>query len=103
MDTEPATPGQLIPQNNGIEEDSETHTPFIETISGEIALFRAVTRARPIGLHRHFHMMSMLLHILRETGQMVDGAEVWQKLRGMYDLDTLNDLVSGCGTFRGLL
>jgi MRG-binding protein len=98
MDTDPATPTQLKPQENGNASESELSTSFLDAVPGEISLFRAITRARPIGMHRHFHMMSILLQIFRETGQMVNGGDIWDKLREMYDLDTLNDLVSASAT-----
>jgi MRG-binding protein len=97
MDTDPTTPIQPIqskPQENGNASDSEESISFLDSVPGEISLFRAVTRARPIGMHRHFHMMSILHQMFRETGQMVNGDDIWTKLKGMYDLDTLNDLVS---------
>jgi hypothetical protein len=42
-------------------------------------------------------MMSILYQIYKDTGRFVNGDEIWGKLKEMYDLDTLNDLVSGGG------
>jgi hypothetical protein len=94
MDTEPATPTGQEPQYNGISSDPETSKSFLDSVDGENVLFRAMTRARPIGIHRHFHMMCILRQIQKETGHLLDGDVIWEKLREMYDLDTLNDLVS---------
>ena len=67
---------------------------WLDTVEGEIAFFRALTRARPVGIHRHFHVLTMRNAILRDTGQLVGIDELWNKLRGCYDLDILESIVS---------
>ncbi|KAG8910395.1 hypothetical protein FRC01_006353, partial [Tulasnella sp. 417] len=75
-------------------EPSGTSTPphFLDTVEGEIALFRGITQARPVGLHRHFHVLAILQSIKQETGQHVTAEDVWTKLRTLYSLDALEEL-----------
>lgn len=76
-------------------EPSGTSTPphFLDTVEGEIALFRGITQARPVGLHRHFHVLAILQSIKQETGQHVTAEDVWTKLRTLYNLEALEELV----------
>ena len=66
---------------------------FLDTVEGEIALFRSIMRARPIGIHRHFHVLTIRNAILRDTGQDVSISEIWDKLKSCYDLDILESIV----------
>lgn len=77
---------------------SEDDTPFIDTVEGEIALFRSVMRARPVGVHAQFHVLTIRNWILKDTGHAVSTNEIWSKLRGMYDMDALEGLVSSPNT-----
>lgn len=65
---------------------------FLSTVEGEISFFRSLMRARPVGLHRHFHVLSMRNAIHQDTGQSVSIDEIWEKLRSCYDLDALENL-----------
>ena len=38
---------------------------WLDSVEGEIAFFRALTRARPVGIHKHFHVLTMSNAILR--------------------------------------
>lgn len=75
----------------GMSDDSEI--PFIDTVEGEISFYRSVMRARPVGIHNHFHVLTIRNAILKDTGQTVSAEEIWKKLRGLYDLDALEGLV----------
>ncbi|KZT32891.1 hypothetical protein SISSUDRAFT_1054941 [Sistotremastrum suecicum HHB10207 ss-3] len=75
------------------DEASET-TPWLDTVEGEIVFFRASMRARPVGIHRFFHVVCIMDQIRRQTGREVDGDDIWEKFRSMYDLDALEGLVS---------
>lgn len=66
---------------------------LLESIDGEIAFFRSVMRARPVGIHRHFHILAIRNAILKDTGQVVSTDDIWTKLRTCYDLDALEGLV----------
>lgn len=68
---------------------------FLDSVEGEIAFFRSMMRARPVGLHRHFHILTIRNAILRDTGRAVSTDDVWRKLRSCYDLDVLEGIVRG--------
>lgn len=67
--------------------------PFLDTVEGEIAFFRSIMRARPIGLHRHFHVLSIRTVIHQDTGRYVSIDDVWEKLRSCYNIEALENLV----------
>lgn len=75
-------------------ESSPVDDDFLSSVEGEISFFRSLMRTRPVGLHRHFHILSMRNAIYRDTGQHVSIEELWEKLRSCYDLDALENLVS---------
>ncbi|KAF7346367.1 hypothetical protein MSAN_01864600 [Mycena sanguinolenta] len=62
---------------------------FLATVEGEIAFFRAIMRSRPVGIHRHFHVLNIRNGIHKDTGQAVSIQAVWDKLRALYDMDAL--------------
>ncbi|KZT25402.1 hypothetical protein NEOLEDRAFT_1133778 [Neolentinus lepideus HHB14362 ss-1] len=65
---------------------------ILDTVDGEISFFRSLMRARPVGIHRHFHALSMRTAIYKDTGHLVSMEEIWEKLRDCYDLDALEGL-----------
>src|SRR5882762_4923941 len=67
---------------------------FLDSEDGEISLFRSVMRTRPVGLHRHVHILAIHTSIYRETGKKVPVEDIWVKLGRMYDLDALEHAVS---------
>ena len=82
-----------MPNDNDMDVDiDESH--WLDTVEGEIAFFRALTRARPVGIHKHFHVLTMRNAILRDTGKLVEVDDLWKKLRTCYDLDNLENIVS---------
>ncbi|KAF7798430.1 hypothetical protein EIP86_009651 [Pleurotus ostreatoroseus] len=62
---------------------------YLDTLEGEITFFRSIMRARPIGIHRHFHMLVIRNAIHRDTGHWVEVEDLWRKLRECYDMDAL--------------
>ncbi|KAI0061417.1 hypothetical protein BV25DRAFT_1826549 [Artomyces pyxidatus] len=72
-------------------EDSDTRQ-FLDTVEGEITFFRSLMRARPVGLHRHFHALSMRSAIHQDTGRYVSIDDIWDKLKTCYDLDAVETL-----------
>lgn len=68
-------------------------TPFIDTVEGEISFYRSVMRARPVGIHSHFHVLTIRNSIYKDTGHAVTTDEIWEKLRSLYDLEALEGLV----------
>lgn len=73
-------------------EDEEP--PFLNTVEGEIAFFRSLMRTRPVGIHRHFHVLAMRNAIHRDTGHWIPADDIWEKLKSCYDLDILESIVS---------
>lgn len=67
---------------------------FLDSVEGEISLFRSVMRARPVGIHRHFHVLTIRNAIYQDTGRLVSIDDIWAKLRCCYDLDNLESIVS---------
>lgn len=66
---------------------------FLLTVDGEISFFRALMRARPVGIHRFFHILTMQNTILKDTGHLIHVERLWEKLREFYDLDALEAIV----------
>jgi MRG-binding protein len=75
-------------------DDHEPQAPegFLDTLQGEIALFRSIERARPVGMHKHFHMLTLRRSIRNESGFWVNVADIWAKLATLYHLDALDDM-----------
>ena len=69
---------------------------FLDTVEGEITFFRSLMRARPVGLHKHFHALSMRTAIHQDTGHYVTLDAIWKKLNDLYNLKALEDLVRSC-------
>ncbi|KIK52083.1 hypothetical protein GYMLUDRAFT_208304 [Collybiopsis luxurians FD-317 M1] len=70
---------------------SSTETPaFLDTVEGEISFFRSIMRARPVGIHRHFHILTMRNSIYKDTNHWVATDELCQKLKRCYDMDALD-------------
>ncbi|KAK7681514.1 hypothetical protein QCA50_015246 [Cerrena zonata] len=49
-------------------------------------------RTRPVGIHRHFHVLAMRNSIHRDTGHWISADDIWEKLKGCYDLDILESI-----------
>lgn len=78
-------------ENSSDTDGAEPHS--LDTVQGEISFFRAVMRTRPVGLHRHFHVLAIRNAIHRDTGWWVTSEDIWRKLRDYFDLDVLEHLV----------
>ncbi|KAF9046601.1 chromatin modification-related protein EAF7-domain-containing protein [Panaeolus papilionaceus] len=70
---------------------AEEHA-FLDTVEGEIAFFRAIMRARPVGMHRYFHVIAIRNAIIKETSRPIHIETIWEKLRQCYDLDALESI-----------
>jgi len=73
--------------------ESQDHDDILDTVEGEIYFFRSLMRSRPVGMHRHFHVMSMRNAILKGTGRAVSVEAIWNKLKECYNLEALEALV----------
>ena len=67
---------------------------FLDSAEGEVSLFRSIMRTRPVGIHRHVHILAIHNSIYRDTGFKVPMQDIWAKLGRMYDLDVLEHGVS---------
>lgn len=76
-----------------MEVDSSNNDSFLDTVEGEISFFRSVMRARPVGIHRHFHVLAIRNAIHRDTGFWASDDDIWRKLKECYELDALEGLV----------
>ncbi|KAF8158113.1 chromatin modification-related protein EAF7-domain-containing protein [Crassisporium funariophilum] len=65
---------------------------FLESVDGEISFFRSIMRARPVGIHKHFHVLAIRNAILKDTGRRIHIETIWEKLRKFYDLDALDSI-----------
>ncbi|KZT56329.1 hypothetical protein CALCODRAFT_497498 [Calocera cornea HHB12733] len=65
---------------------------FLDTVSGEIAFFRGIMQARPVGMNRHFHMLTVQQHIKEATKTTVALEALWDKLDSLYDLQKLENM-----------
>jgi MRG-binding protein len=59
--------------------------PFLNTVTGEAVFFRALCEARPIGIHREFHMMTVARHIENVTREKISVDDLWIKFRECYN------------------
>jgi MRG-binding protein len=66
---------------------------FLSTVEGEISFFRSLMRARPVGIHSTFHVLTIRNAIFRDTRVQVTCEAVQAKLREYYNLDALEALV----------
>ena len=73
---------------------------FLDSAEGEVSLFRSIMRTRPVGIHRHVHILAIHNSIYRDTGHKVPMNDIWAKLGRMYDLDVLEHGVSLSRTLR---
>ena len=81
------------PSSTGdIHDGGKTHN-ILDTVEGEIHFFRSLMRSRPVGVHRHFHVLSMQAAIEKGVKQTVPIEDIWRKLEECYNLDMLEALV----------
>ena len=71
----------------------QNNRAFLGSVEGEISFFRSIMRARPIGIHRHFHVLAIQRFILKDTGRVVHISDIWEKLKSCYNLDALEAIV----------
>lgn len=72
--------------------DSEIQN-VLDTVDGECHFFRSLMRARPVGINRHFHVITMQAAIEKGVKQHVPIDDIWRKLESCYNLEQLEHLV----------
>ncbi|CAA7271322.1 unnamed protein product [Cyclocybe aegerita] len=80
----------LLNMTASIPGDRADEHAFLDSVEGEISFFRSIMRARPVGMHRYFHILTIRNAILKDTGHTVHVETLWEKLRKCYDLDALD-------------
>lgn len=73
--------------------DNQTPDEFLDSVEGEISFLRSVMRARPVGIHKHFHVLAIRNAIHNDTGRVIPVESIWAKLRTCYDLEALESAV----------
>ena len=66
---------------------------FLNSVEGEIHFFRSLMRARPVGMHRYFHVLAIRNAIYKDSARLVHPDSIWEKLRSCYNLDALEAAV----------
>ncbi|KAJ3014284.1 hypothetical protein HKX48_005236 [Thoreauomyces humboldtii] len=66
------------------------HPGFAWTPEIETHLFDAVIKFRPLGVHKHFRIVSVQRHLRSHTGNLVPVPELWAHLSHYYDLAALD-------------
>ncbi|KAF5382742.1 hypothetical protein D9615_002874 [Tricholomella constricta] len=69
--------------------DKNDTAALLRSVEGEISFFRSMMRARPVGIHRHFHVLAIQNAMFKDTGRLVHIDDIWDKLRSCYDMDAL--------------
>lgn len=72
--------------------DPDPSPRFLDSVEGEIALFRAIAQARPVGMHKHFHIITLMQSIKQETGRSLTADMIWEKLADLYNLEQLDGI-----------
>ncbi|TEB39788.1 hypothetical protein FA13DRAFT_1618876 [Coprinellus micaceus] len=62
---------------------------FLNTVEGEISFFRSLMRARPVGVHRFFHVLAIRNAIFKDTNRVVNVDAIWEKLGRTWNLEAL--------------
>ncbi|KAJ3522710.1 hypothetical protein NMY22_g11772 [Coprinellus aureogranulatus] len=75
--------------NGAVHSQNPEDAMFLNTVEGEIAFFRSLMRARPVGVHRYFHVLAIRNAIYKDTSRVVSVDAIWEKLRSCYNLEAL--------------
>lgn len=72
-----------------------TMSSWLDSPEGEGAFFSAIAQFRPVGVHRHAHLLAVLVRLRAVAGTALPELEqggtaaLWAKLRSYYDLGAL--------------
>ncbi|KAG5437548.1 hypothetical protein PCANB_000976 [Pneumocystis canis] len=59
------------------------------TVDEEIALLRAICKYRPVGIHKHFRIISIMQEM---SSFSIRSSDIWEKLKTLYDLELLDEI-----------
>ena len=76
--------------DNVVDDDEQN---VLDSVEGEVHFFKALMHARPLGMHRYFHVISIQQAIEKGTGHQVSFEDIWRKLESCFNLDALETLV----------
>ncbi|KAG1148923.1 hypothetical protein G6F37_002882 [Rhizopus arrhizus] len=58
----------------------------------ELALFNAISRCKPVGIHKHFRIISIQKQFNQNSPVPCSIGEIWSKLNEFYGMEALNEL-----------
>ncbi|KAI9714249.1 MAG: hypothetical protein M1828_001180 [Chrysothrix sp. TS-e1954] len=94
----PATPSSTQPLNPPTSASADDPDALLLadpwTPEQTTALFRAIIRSKPTGVHRHMHMLQIAQTVQSQAGGNYEHLRlpaIWRKLAGLYELDALNE------------
>ncbi|KAI9273746.1 chromatin modification-related protein EAF7-domain-containing protein [Sporodiniella umbellata] len=58
----------------------------------ELALFNAISRCKPVGIHKHFRIISIQKQFNQNSPVHCDINEIWAKLNEFYGMEALDEL-----------
>lgn len=79
--------------DSGDEKTYGEYQNILDTVDGECHFFRSLMRARPVGVNRFFHVITMQAAIEKGVKQNVPIDDIWRKLESCYNLEQLEHLV----------
>lgn len=88
--------------SNGANTPANDDALFLNTVEGEITFFRSLMRARPVGVHRYFHVLAIRNAIYKDVHRVVSVDAIWDKLRSCYNLEALEAAVRLSLPLRGV-
>ncbi|KAG1110263.1 hypothetical protein G6F42_015388 [Rhizopus arrhizus] len=73
----------------------DTHLGDKEWDAGmELALLNAISRCKPVGIHKHFRIISVQRQFNQNSPVACSIKEIWQRLGDFYGMAALDELVS---------
>ena len=79
--------------DSGDEKNYGEDQHVLDSVDGECHFFRSLMRARPVGVNRFFHIITMQAAIEKGVKQHVPIDDIWRKLESCYNLEQLEHLV----------
>ncbi|KAG0173764.1 hypothetical protein DFQ30_007049 [Apophysomyces sp. BC1015] len=75
--------------------DSESQTVKEWDASMELALLNAVARCKPVGIHKHFRIISVQKKFNQQSPVKCSIKEIWRRLGDYYGMEALDELEEG--------
>ena len=85
----------VMPQSPASASATAIQTNLLDTPEGELALLSSLIHCRPVGMHKHWSMMTILRSLESRLGadrsRPLRSEQVWAKLATIYDLKLLDE------------